>query len=113
VDGDANSYWESTDNAFPQTFTVDLGATTQIGTLVLRLPPTWVPRTQTLAVQGSTDGVTYTTLVDSANYTFDPASGNTSTIRVLNGTARYVRLEFTANTGWPAGQISELDVYGR
>ena len=26
VDGDTNSYWESTDNAFPQWFQVDLGS---------------------------------------------------------------------------------------
>ncbi|KAF9120765.1 hypothetical protein BGX30_002964 [Mortierella sp. GBA39] len=26
--------------------------------------------------------------------------------------ARYVRLVFTANSGWPAGQISEFEVYG-
>jgi hypothetical protein len=24
---------------------------------------------------------------------------------------RYLRLNFTANTGWPAGQASELQVY--
>jgi hypothetical protein len=24
---------------------------------------------------------------------------------------RYVRLTFTANTGWPAGQLSEVQVY--
>jgi hypothetical protein len=24
---------------------------------------------------------------------------------------RYVRVVFTGNTGWPAGQVSELEVY--
>ncbi len=24
---------------------------------------------------------------------------------------RYLRLTFTANTGWPAGQLSELEAY--
>jgi hypothetical protein len=27
-------------------------------------------------------------------------------------TTRYVRIRITANTGWPAGQLSELEVYG-
>ena len=27
-------------------------------------------------------------------------------------TTRYVRVHITANTGWPAGQLSELEVYG-
>ena len=27
-------------------------------------------------------------------------------------TTRYVRVNITANTGWPAGQLSEFEVYG-
>jgi hypothetical protein len=26
---------------------------------------------------------------------------------------RYVKLTFTANTGWPAGQLSELEVFSQ
>ena len=48
----------------------------------------------------------------SAGYTFDPASSNTVTITFNSTTTRYVRLNITANTGWPAGQISEFQVYG-
>jgi hypothetical protein len=113
VDGDANTYWESANNAFPQTLTVDLGASSALSKLTLKLPPSsaWGTRTQTLSVSGSTDGSAYSTLAGSAGYTFDPAGGNTVTVPV-NGTARYVRLTFTANTGWAAGQLSELEVYG-
>ncbi len=34
------------------------------------------------------------------------------TISFTATTTRYVRLNITANTGWPAGQISEFEVYG-
>ncbi|HVV25190.1 MAG TPA: discoidin domain-containing protein [Pseudonocardiaceae bacterium] len=114
VDGNTSTYWESTNNAFPQTFTVDLGSTAGVGRLVLDLPPSsaWGTRTQTLSVSGSTDGSSFGTIVGSTGYTFDPASGNTATITLPGGTStRYVRLTFTANTGWPAGQLSELQAF--
>ncbi len=106
VDGDTGTYWESANNAFPQWFQVDLGSVTTVGRLVLRLPPSWGARTQTLTVSGSTDGSSFTTLVGSATYTFAPDATIT-----LSATTRYLRLTFTANTGWPAGQLSELEAY--
>ena len=66
---------------------------------------------RTLSVQGSTDGSSYSTIVGSAGYTFNPSTGNTVTITFNSSTARYVRLNFTANTGWPAGQVSEFQVW--
>jgi len=110
-DGDANTYWESTNNAFPQTLTVDLGQGYAINKVVLKLPPSsaWGARTQTLTVQGSSDGNSWSTLVASRGYTFDPASGNTASASFGTTTQRYVRLTITANTGWPAGQISEFE----
>ncbi|MFC1419420.1 discoidin domain-containing protein [Streptacidiphilus cavernicola] len=114
VDGDPNSYWESNNNAFPQWLQVDLGAAQHIGRIVLTLPPpsAWNARTQTLSVSGSTDGSSFATLVGSAGYTFDPATGNTATVTLpSNASARYLRLTFTANTGWPAGQCSGFQVY--
>jgi alpha-1,3-glucanase-like protein/F5/8 type C domain-containing protein/HYDIN/CFA65/VesB family protein/centrosomal CEP192-like protein len=113
TDADTSSYWESANNAFPQWVQVDLGSTFAVRRLVLHLPPSsaWGTRTQTLSVLGSTDGSSFSTLVGSAGYTFDPASGNTVTITVPSGSARYVRLNITANTGWPAGQLSALQVF--
>ncbi|MET7683546.1 discoidin domain-containing protein [Streptomyces sp. NPDC005423] len=114
VDGDANSYWESTNNAFPQALTVDLGSAQTVRRLVLKLPPSWAwgARTQTLSVLGSTDGSGYATVVGSTGYRFDPASGNTVTVALPSGTnLRYLRLNVTANTGWPAGQFSEVEAY--
>ncbi|MEV4056370.1 discoidin domain-containing protein [Amycolatopsis sp. NPDC049688] len=111
-DGDANSYWESTNNAFPQTLTVDLGAAASINKVTLKLPPSsaWGARTQTVTISASTDGGSYTTLVGSRGYTFDPASGNTASVSFTATSQRFVRLTFTGNTGWPAGQVSEFEV---
>lgn len=114
VDGDANSYWESTNNAFPQSWTVDLGSTQAVRRLVLKLPPSaaWGARTQTVTVLGSANGSTYTTVLGSAGYRFDPATGNTATVSLPSGTSlRYLRLSVSANTAWPAGQFSEVEAY--
>jgi hypothetical protein len=113
-DGNTATYWESTNNAFPQWLEADLGSAQTVGSVTLDLPPSssWATRTQTLSVQGSTDGSTWTTLAGSANYTFDPSSGNTVTISLPSAVSeRYLRLNFTANTGWPAGQVSEFEIF--
>jgi hypothetical protein len=111
TDGNAETYWESANNALPQSFTVDLGATIAVGRVVLKLPVSWPTRQQTLSILGSSDGTNFTTIVASAQYTF--ANGaNVVTIQVTPAAqARYLRLNFTANTGWPAGQVSELEIY--
>jgi hypothetical protein len=112
-DGNQSTYWESTNNAFPQWLQVDLGAAVSVHKIVLKLPVSgWAVRTQTLSVQGSTDSNSFSTVVASTGYTFDPASNNTVTITFTAVTTRYLRLNITANTGWPAGQISEFEVYG-
>jgi hypothetical protein len=112
-DNNTSSYWESTNNAFPQWLQVDLGAPTTVAKITLDLPPstTWPARTQTLSVLGSSDGTTFTTIVASASYTFDPATGNTVTITFGSTSVRYLRLNFTANSQWPAGQVSEFQVF--
>ncbi|GAA2710936.1 discoidin domain-containing protein [Actinoplanes palleronii] len=111
VDGDAGSYWESANGAFPQWIQVDLGAANPVARVVLRLPPSWGARSQTLAVTGSTDGSSFGTLAAAAGRVFDPAAGNTVTVVFPAATARYLRVTATANTGWPAGQLSALEVY--
>jgi hypothetical protein len=84
-----------------------------VGRVVLKLPPSssWATRTQTLSIQSSTDGSTFGPLAGSAGRTFDPATGNQVAISFTAATVRYVRINVTANTGWPAGQLSELEVY--
>lgn len=72
------------------------------------LPPlsSWPSRTQTITIQGSTDGTNYTTLVVSAGYTFTTPQNTFPA-----ATVRYLKLTFSANTAWPAGQLSELQVH--
>ncbi|UWE13838.1 discoidin domain-containing protein [Actinacidiphila bryophytorum] len=111
TDTDRGSYWESANNAFPQWVQVDLGSAQSISRVVLRLPAGWGARTQTLTLQGSTDGSSFGTLKSSAAYTFDPAADNTVTVTFPATTERYVRVTVTANSGWPAGQLSELQVW--
>ncbi|MES4891482.1 discoidin domain-containing protein [Streptomyces sp. NPDC096012] len=114
VDGDADSYWESANNAFPQALTVDLGSSYAVRRLVLKLPPSsaWGARTQTVTVLGSTDGSRYTTVLGAQAYRFDPATGNTAAISLPASTSlRHLRLSVSANTGWPAAQFSEVEAY--
>ena len=115
TDGNTGSYWESTNHAFPQSITIDLGSTQSISRLVLTLPPdaAWTTRTQTLTVLTSTDGKAFSTVLQSVGYTFDPTTKNTVTV-ALGSTpvhARYVRLTVSDNTGWPAAQFSEIEVF--
>jgi hypothetical protein len=111
TDGNQNSYWESANNAFPQWVQVDLGSTQSASRVVLQLPATWGARTETLSVQGSTNGTTFTTLSASAARSFAPGNNNTVTITFPASTQRYFRLNITANTSWPAGQLSEFQVW--
>src|SRR6202035_3534722 len=115
TDGNTSSYWESADGAaYPQTISVNLGSVQSIGSVTLDLPPAtaWATRTETLSVLGSTNGTSYSQLVGSAGYTFNPSTGNTVTISLPSGTsARYVELSFTGNTGWSAAQLSEFEVF--
>ena len=114
-DGNTTTYWESLDNAgYPQTLTLNFGQVLPLGSVALYLPPPsdWTTRTETFSVQGSVNGTTYTTLVASANYTFNPSTGNTVSFNLPAGTSdQYLQLVFTANTGWTAAQISEFQVF--
>jgi hypothetical protein len=115
TDGNADTYWESSDGAgYPQTITVNLGSVQSIGSVTLDLPPLsdWSARTQTLSVLGSDNDTTFSQIVASAGYTFNPSTGNTVTISLPSGTsAQYVQLSFTGNTGWDAAQLSEFEIF--
>ncbi|MFI7275132.1 CARDB domain-containing protein [Streptomyces sp. NPDC049879] len=111
-DGNQASYWEGPNNAFPHWVQVDLGSAAAIDQVVLKLPTTWEARTQTLSVQGSTNGSSFSTLAASQGRQFTPGSANTVTVDFTATQVRYVRVHVTANTGWPAAQLSELEIYG-
>jgi hypothetical protein len=113
ADGNQATYWEGPNNAFPQWLQVDLGSGgATVDQVVLKLPTGWEARSETVAVQGSTDGGTFSTLAAAQARAFSPASANTVTIDVTATAVRYVRLNITANTGWPAAQLAELEIHG-
>ncbi|MFI6274618.1 discoidin domain-containing protein [Streptomyces sp. NPDC050988] len=110
TDGNQGTYWQSAGSSLPQWIQTDLGATARVDEVVLKLPAGWESRNQTLSVQGSADGTSFTTLKTSASYAFSPGSANTVTVTFPAAQARYVRIHITANTGWQAAQLSELEV---
>ncbi|MFJ1866314.1 discoidin domain-containing protein [Streptomyces sp. NPDC088097] len=110
TDSNQSTYWESAGSALPQWVQADLGATARVDQVVLKLPAAWESRNQTLSVQGSADGTAFTTLVASASYAFTQGGANTVTITFPATQTRFVRVEITANTGWQAAQLSELEV---
>ena len=115
VDGNTSTYWEGTNGVWPTTFTDNLGSPETLSSLVIDLPPSsaWQTRTQTLSVLGSTNGSSYSTLVGSATYTWNPSTGNTVTIPLPSGTSdQYIQLNFTANSVQNGAQISELEIFG-
>jgi len=115
VDGNTSTYWEGTNGAWPTTLAVNLGAADSLSSLVIDLPPSsaWQTRTQTLSVLGSANGSSYSTLVGSATYTWNPSTGNTVTIPLPAGTSdQYVELSFTANSVQNGAQVSEFQVMG-
>nr|WP_286219210.1 discoidin domain-containing protein [Paraoerskovia sediminicola] len=112
TDGSQGTYWESANNAFPQSATIDLGASYSVEDLTLMLPTGWGARTQTIAVATSTDGSAFSTISAAKAVAFDPGAGNRAALDVPDTSARYVRLTTTANTGWPAAQLSEVEVHG-
>jgi Carbohydrate binding module (family 6)/F5/8 type C domain/Abnormal spindle-like microcephaly-assoc'd, ASPM-SPD-2-Hydin/Right handed beta helix region len=113
TDSNQGSYWESANNAFPQWVQVDLGSSQSASRVVLQLPSGWGARNETLSLTGSTDGGTFATVQASATYTFSPSGNNTVTITFPATAQRYWRVTITANTGWPAGQVSEFQVWNQ
>jgi hypothetical protein len=113
TDGDQNTYWESTNNVFPDWIQVDLGSIQTARGLTLQLPSSWGARNETLQVLGSTDGVNFANVTQPGTYSFTPATNNTVTIPIrlcCFSAERYWRIQITGNTGWPAGQIAELQI---
>ncbi|MEV0802885.1 CARDB domain-containing protein [Kribbella sp. NPDC050281] len=111
-DGNQNTYWESANSAFPQWIQADLGSSTDVNQVTLKLPASWGARSQTITVQAGTNAASLSTVVASTAYSFAPTANNTVTINFTTTSARYVRLTVTANSGWPAAQLSEFALAG-
>ncbi|WP_431989883.1 galactose-binding domain-containing protein [Streptomyces albogriseolus] len=112
TDGNQLTYWEGPLGSFPQSVRIDLGGTVRVDEVVLKLPAAWEARTQTLTVEGGTDGSSFTALSASAAHRFDPDRANTVTLTFPARGVRHLRIPLTANTGWNAAQLSAVEVYG-
>lgn len=112
-DGDSKTYWEGASDKYPNDLALDLGQAVTIGSVRIRLNPEtlWGKRKQTFSIQGSTDGQNYTDIVYSKDYEFDPVTGNVVIVNFVPVEVRFIRLDFTANTGAKAGQVAEFEVY--
>ncbi|MDF2538986.1 MAG: coagulation factor 5/8 type domain protein [Herbinix sp.] len=111
---DGSSYWEGT-SEYPNLLTVDLENPAKIQTVRVALNPLsiWGKRTQTIAVNISSDGENFTELVKMKQYTFDPDEGNQIQIPFDEVETRYVQLVFTENSGAVGGQVAEFEVYSK
>lgn len=113
-DGDRNttSYWEGEGKGNDQ-LTVELKKAYTIHTVRIAVNPAtiWGPRTQTFSISVSEDGKDFKEIVASAEYDFDPNTGNEVTIPFDAVKAKYVRATFTKNTGAKGGQVAEFEIY--
>jgi hypothetical protein len=113
TDGSVETLWEGPTGVYPTTVTVDLQSSYGVGRAVLQLPSCacWGTRTETLDVEGSTDGTTWSTL-SSGPVVFDAANAhNTASLSFAPQQARWVRVTFHDNSGSDAAQLSELQLY--
>lgn len=113
---DGGSYWEGPSDQPESVLTLNLKKAYNIHTIRLRVNPNpiWGKRTQTLSIQVSNDGKTYTELVPSQDFKFDPKTGNEVVMdsEVFKETkAQFLKLTITKNTGANAGQVAEFEVY--
>ncbi|MFE6335916.1 CARDB domain-containing protein [Streptomyces sp. NPDC057798] len=112
TDGSQQSYWEGPTGSFPQWVQVDLGSQVPLDRVALKLPTGWEGRSQSLAILGSSDGGSFTTLAGAQARAFAPSEANTVHIDLPSATARFVRVQVASNSGWNAAQLSELEIYG-
>lgn len=114
TDGKVETYWEGKAKAYPNNLTIDLGTLSKVTTVRLRLNPDkiWGKRVQTFTILGSLDGSNFKELVPSTNHQFDPKTGNQVTIKLTDiADARFIKAQFTENTGAVGGQVAEFEVY--
>ncbi|MFD9504230.1 discoidin domain-containing protein [Streptomyces sp. NPDC060035] len=110
TDGNQSTYWEGSGGSLPQWVQTDLGPDSRIDEVTLKLPAGWESRKQTLSIQGSADGTSFSTLKTSGTYTFSPGTSNKVTIAFPATKTRFVRVNITANTAGRNAQLAELEV---
>ncbi|MFJ1598422.1 discoidin domain-containing protein [Streptomyces sp. NPDC088261] len=110
TDGNQSTYWEGNGKS-AQWVQSDLGSSKRIDEVTLKLPAGWESRKQTLSLQGSEDGTSFSTLKSSATYSFSKGAGNKVTVAFPATKARFVRADFTGNSAGKKAQLSELEVH--
>ena len=114
TDGNPLTYYESSKGQWPAEVTIDLASIYDVNYITLSLPPLmqWEPRTQTFSIEASSDGVNFREIVASADYLFDPRTGNIVEIQLENPEeARFLRVIFTDNTRGFGAQISQISAF--
>jgi hypothetical protein len=107
-DNNLSTYWQA--SASSATLTLHLSTAATVNRVILELPENWGTRNQTIEVDGSTNGTTYTTLSPATAYTFT-AGSNAIAIPVPAGTRDYLRLDISGNTSQGVPQIAEFEAY--
>ena len=107
-DANQNSYWQATGAS--ATLTLHLAQASTVARVVLELPSDWGTRNQTIQIDGSSNGTTWTTLVASAVYPFTSGS-NVVSIPVPSGTQTYLRLDVSANNAQGVPQLAEFQAF--
>ena len=111
-DGNQATYWQAANST--GVLTLQLAKAAPVDRVVLELPQGWGDRDQTIEVDGSTDGTTWTQLVAPAAYLFsasNAAGNNVVSIPVPSTTVNYIRVDVSNNTVQGAPQIAEFQVY--
>jgi Pectate lyase superfamily protein/F5/8 type C domain len=111
-DNNQATYWQAASGT--GVLTLRLAQAAPVDRLVLELPQGWGDRHQTIEVDGSTDGQTWTQLVAPQAYLFsagNAAGNNVVAISVPTATVNYIRLDISNNDVQGAPQLAEFQVY--
>ncbi|MCW2936856.1 MAG: carbohydrate-binding protein, partial [Actinomycetia bacterium] len=112
TDGNQATYWQAANST--GVLTLALAKAAPVKRIEVELPQGWGDRHQTIEVEGSTDGSTWTTLAASASYLFSTSNtdgNNVVTITFTSTTESYLRLDVSNNDVQGAPQIAEFGVY--
>ncbi|NLI55255.1 MAG: discoidin domain-containing protein [Clostridiales bacterium] len=111
TDGRNTTYWEG--DGFPSSLTLDLQEEHTITKIAFCLPPlrVWGARTQTVLIETSADGETYSPLLPEQTLSFDPLTGNAVLLTFDPLAATGLRFTFLSNTGAAGGQASEIMIF--
>jgi F5/8 type C domain-containing protein len=107
-DDDFSTYWQGAEPT--AALTLQLAQPSPVDRVLLELPANWPTRDETIEVDGSADGNTWTTLVPATAYTFTVGSDAVA-IPVPAGTQDDLRLDISGNTVMGAPQIAEFQAY--